>query len=105
MDEEILVVGVSHEHTPVVLRELINPDVIFRTCMKHKIFREWTFIATCNRVELYVVTTDSVQAAKILQVHFPKQHTYLFINREAVGHLFKVASGLDSMILGESEIL
>lgn len=56
-------------------------------------------LATCNRVELYQVET-----APIHRDRFPYPF-YYYVNEQAVGHLFRVASGLDSQILGEWEIL
>ena len=60
------------------------------------------YLATCNRVELYVVCQDGVHLASLFQNFSP---AYVYKGKEAFAHLLKVASGLDSLVLGEPEIL
>jgi len=68
-------------------------------------------ISTCNRTELYGIAQDPLQIIKLLCEHtngsieeFEKV-AYIYMNKEAVSHLFKVGTGLDSQILGDFEII
>src|SRR5690606_22794704 len=68
---------------------------------------EAVLLSTCNRTELYAVAEDSQALAHWLQSHAGSLDGYLYqhSDREAVRHLFRVATGLDSMVLGEPQIL
>ena len=116
---ELLALGVSHKTAPLALRErLALPEgraaaVLAELCA-HEAVHEAVAISTCNRTELYMVVSDPVAAESVaLAVLARKAETrpteladclYSFRQREAVGHLFAVAAGLDSMIVGEAEI-
>lgn len=70
-----------------------------------------TVISTCNRTEFYAIAQHPYQIIKLLCTHtngtieeFEKV-AYIYKNREAISHLFKVGSGLDSQILGDFEII
>jgi glutamyl-tRNA reductase len=111
-------VGLNHHSAPVALRERVafTPDklveslVDFRGISEHN---ELVILSTCNRTELYVnsqnLTQDEV-TQWLAQVHKVNpndiaQHIYQHNEIAAVEHLMRVASGLDSLILGEPQIL
>ena len=116
----LILVGVNHKTTPVEIREklaftkgkieesvnhLFNfPDII-----------EHTILSTCNRVEIYARANSQDSAIKSIKQFICdfhqlslvelEDHFYSYSNKEAVEHLFRVSSSLDSMILGEAQIL
>ena len=116
----LVLVGVNHKTTPVEIREklaftkgkieesvnhLFNfPDII-----------EHTILSTCNRVEIYARANSQDSAIKSIKQFICdfhqlslvelEDHFYSYSNKEAVEHLFRVSSSLDSMILGEAQIL
>ena len=76
--------------------------------------REGVLISTCNRVELYAVPGDGVGAEELgrwlldrqgLRSRRMEEHLYRYQQRDALRHLFRVASSLDSMVVGEPQIL
>ena len=117
---KILNVGMNHETAPVELRECLatNPHGI-RTAlgfMRDAVpIREGIFISTCNRVEALVVTEDKDQAKDSIISLFSRlggiwgseleEVLYHHEDQEAVRHIFRVASSLDSMVVGEPQIL
>ena len=116
----LLLVGASHRTAPVELRERLDfcsrgLEVAVRTLVERTSTREAVIVSTCNRAELYVACDDPSTATEdalgfISDFHqvAPEQirpHLYSHVDREAVRHLFRVSSGLDSMIVGEPQIL
>jgi len=111
------VTGLNHRNTPVELREqvAIPPDELPRTLERlraHPHVQEAMILSTCNRVELFVIYGEQVpDLAKFLTERFPvsegelRAHLYQYRDTEAVRHLFRVASSLDSMVVGEPQIL
>jgi len=121
---KLLLLGVNHTTAPVEVRErlAIPPDRLAdatRTLAHQPGVREALILSTCNRVELLTVqdeiSADPTQNAPgmlaflndYLNVRTPdiQPHVYTFREREAVRHLFRVASSLDSMVVGEAQIL
>jgi glutamyl-tRNA reductase len=114
---EIVVVGMDHRWAPLEIRE--KAAFISRTIKEgiaaltaHSEVAEAVILSTCNRSEIYAASESAEKAAAILKDFYisektPEAETYLFAYRgiEAVRHLFRVVSGLDSMILGEDQIL
>ena len=96
-------VAFSPEQLPVALQELIELSIL----------HEAALLSTCNRMELYlhVQEADLAEIFEWLKTHKSINDAdldgchYLYIGEEAVKHLMKVASGLDSMVLGEPQIL
>ncbi len=116
----VLVVGMSHKSAPVDLLERVALDTDSSVKLSHRVLEneyvsESAIISTCNRVEVYVEAerfhgaVDEV--SRLLAEHSGLsreelvRHVYVHYDEAAVAHLFGVASGMDSMILGESQIL
>lgn len=117
----IIVVGVSHKTAPVELRELLAiPESRIGEALKRLVVypsvKECMFLSTCNRVEVYAVVDDVDRGFSAVQeflVHthlavseetlFP--HLYCYADDRAIAHLFRVAASLDSMVIGEPQIL
>ncbi len=115
---ELSLVGINYQTAPLVVREkiAIGGDMIASPPMLKWSGHAGVVLSTCNRTEIYGAAGDdpgqSVQAAKdFLAARLgggtagPGDYIYVKYNEDAARHLFRVASGLDSMILGESEIL
>jgi glutamyl-tRNA reductase len=118
----LIALCINHRTTPVELREkLAFAETLLASAIAEvrqlPSFHETVILSTCNRVELYVVhehSSDEVAVQQLLQYlvqHFqltPEQATQLVtyhpVERETARHLFRVVSGLDSMVLGETEI-
>lgn len=106
------VLGLNHQTAPVHLRERVafGPEILPASLASlHALPQvgEAALLSTCNRTELYAVAEDEEALAKWLSDHADGLDAYLYRHREAeaVRHLFRVATGLDSMVLGEPQIL
>jgi len=116
----ILNIGMNHLSAPVELRECLATDAdnahkALSYMRSLDCIRESMFLSTCNRVET-VVTTDSIDKARAsiigmmsrlgdLAEHHFSSCLYTFVDLDAVRHVFCVASSLDSMVVGEPQIL
>lgn len=117
---DILLIGINHKTAPVELRECMAfskdesttaVDALRRIGTIH----EALLYSTCNRVELLMVADDRDRAADAakqllsevnrLPVAAFERSLYVHVNDEAVRHLFRVAASLDSMVVGEPQIL
>lgn len=116
----IVVVGLNHKSAPIELRERLafNRDQLPKALSQLRSelgLTEAAILSTCNRVEIYAGAPDTegaiVRVARFLSERAavePSQlatHLYSLQEPHSVQHLFSVASGLDSMVLGEGEIL
>jgi glutamyl-tRNA reductase len=116
----IILIGINHKTAPVELRECIafNKDesVAALEALRHTPnIQEAVLYSTCNRVELLLVTDDRPQAVQAARNFLSSRNTlstaefknslYVHEDDQAVRHLFRVAASLDSMILGEPQIL
>jgi len=118
---KILLVGMNHRSAPVELRERLavdDPAPALRKLVASDEIDEAVLLSTCNRVEV-VALTRSVEAARHrLRSFFRRdlagdgptptdveKHVYEFGGAEAVRHVLRVASALDSMVVGEPQIL
>jgi glutamyl-tRNA reductase len=117
----IALIGCNHRTAPVELRERVafTPEQAVRAAnelCQMGVIEEAVVVSTCNRSELYGVTSESSESAPSAMVsYFTDFHKlspaelngrlYRHAGPEAVRHLFRVASGVDSMLLGEAEIL
>ena len=123
---QLLALGLNHTTAPLAVRERVafSPDEITDT-IAHLLERcgaasqggihEAAVLSTCNRTELYTACEDPAAArASVLSYIANKKgvplselepHIYAFEQEEAARHTFRVASGLDSMVLGETQIV
>jgi glutamyl-tRNA reductase len=116
----VLVVGMSHKSAPIDVLEHASLDVDAAVKLSHLVLEtpfvtESVVISTCNRVEIYVEAERFHGAVEEVSRLLAEQsgldrdefvrHVYVHFDEAAVAHLFGVASGMDSMILGESQIL
>lgn len=117
---DVLVIGVSHRTAPVAMRERLAVvpeamDALLVELAALPAVREAALISTCNRVEIYAAVEDADRAAQGLAEVLALRagvtslelgaHLYERRDTEAVQHLFRVASSLDSLVLGEPQIL
>ena len=113
----LTLIGVNHKTAPIALREKIaigRNDLAdtTRALAATPGVTECMIVSTCNRVELLAaVEGDDVQLARFLSRHFGidllvlAPHLYEYRDKDAVTHLFRMAASLDSMVVGESQIL
>jgi glutamyl-tRNA reductase len=112
---KLFVAGISHKTAPVEVREqlAVQRDELVDLAHYLKWFAhldEIVLLSTCNRVEIYGTTLQSIDRIKsALQFLSPEPvdldpHIYVHQDAEAARHLFRVTAGLESMILGETEI-
>jgi glutamyl-tRNA reductase len=114
----LVVVGSNHEYAPVSVRERLafageSLTDGLRALNEH--VGEGLILSTCNRTEIYVVSDDEGHAREGIFDFLATYHSvpvpvlerasYVFSGHDAVDHMFRVASGLDSLVLGEPQIL
>jgi len=112
---QLYVIGVNHTTAPIQIREHVAFDSERLGSALHELTQngasEAAILSTCNRTELYCSTDDPQKALDWLSQyhHLEKDaiapYIYTLPDDEAVKHAFRVASGLDSMVLGEPQIL
>ncbi len=116
----IAVVGLSHKTAPVEIREKLSipsAQVAEATAQlrSYPHLEEVAILSTCNRMELYLVTSETesgirevshfLSDASHIPLHLLRHHLFILLHQDAVMHLMRVASGLDSLVLGEGQIL
>ena len=106
------VLGINHQTAPVDLRERVafdagNLPVALASLRALSEVSEAALLSTCNRTELYAIARDSESLTHWLSTQAEGLDAYLYrySDADAVRHLFRVATGLDSMVLGEPQIL
>jgi len=117
---DIVLLGLNHKTAPVELRECIafskdESVAALEAFHKHPAIRESVLLSTCNRVEVLMSADDRAGAAVIAKKYISKFKNipvdqfegalYTHAGDEAVRHIFRVAASLDSMMLGEPQIL
>ena len=112
---QLYTIGVNHTTAPIEIRENVafGADSIREALsdLTNKKAAEAAILSTCNRTEIYVQSADALPVMgwladyHQLDLNHIQPYTYTLANQEAVKHAFRVASGLDSMVLGEPEIL
>ncbi len=117
---QIIVTGLSHKTAPLEIREEFSiKDEAYKEVLSDLNSRESVLeslvLSTCNRTELYVVTNDYEKCINeindsLLNYHNLEEkiinnHFYSYTNEQAVKHLLRVTSSLDSMVVGEPQIL
>ncbi|HBB41366.1 MAG: glutamyl-tRNA reductase [Nitrospirae bacterium CG18_big_fil_WC_8_21_14_2_50_70_55] len=118
MKLQLISLGLSHKTAPVELRERLAipaDQVAAEVCRLHEAttLPECLLLSTCNRVEAYAGVADATTGLAALEEFFTHHangsdvcaHLYHHQGAEAVDHLFRVASSLDSMVVGEPQIL
>ncbi|MDN4070975.1 glutamyl-tRNA reductase [Paenibacillus sp. FSL R5-0407] len=116
----IVVVGLNYRTAPVEVRERFSfaekdmPQAL-QELLRTKSVLEGVIIATCNRTEIYVVVDRLHMCGYFIRSFMEKwfgisreeftKHLYMYEDEQAIRHLFRVACGLDSMVLGETQIL
>ncbi len=121
MNKEIVVVGLNHRSAPIDLRESVAFEHSYvRDALEQlrtfSAIHEGVILSTCNRVEIVAVSSHGPMAFEqiksFLSTHKPARkhegleaHLYMYRGTDAVRHLFRVASSLDSMVVGEPHIL
>jgi glutamyl-tRNA reductase len=113
-------VGLSHKTAPLDVRELAYiPDTGVGECLQRLADRDLleagVLLSTCNRTELYAVSASDTTDDRLLRAfgEWPHQlpydvwrrHAYQLGGAQALEHLFRVAAGLDSMVIGEAQVL
>jgi glutamyl-tRNA reductase len=117
---KIVNIGMNHETAPVELRELVafgsqNIDTVMNAISDIKDIKESIVLSTCNRVEI-LFTTDNEKEAKESVIDFLRHFSripieklvptlYIYNDQEAIRHIFRVGASLDSLIVGEPQIL
>ena len=116
---ELLALGASHKTAPLALRERIaltdtGAERFVRELCGHETIGEAVALSTCNRTELYLLVRDPVEAESAVIALLARRAgirptelldgVYSLRNCDAARHLYRVASGLESMIVGEAEV-
>ncbi len=116
----LICVGVNHKHASIDIREKFsltkeNQRNALKEFLKLDGVDECIILSTCNRTEIYLYASDLSLNNDVIEmflcsfqevnINNMKEYFYTFKGIEVVRHLFRVASGLDSMVLGEDEIL
>lgn len=117
----LIVVGTNHKYSPITLREkLAFSKKRLRDALnllrEREVFKGAVILSTCNRVEIYAsVEGPTKEGIREIEGFISRYHEidrgrltpylYIYKGREAMRHLVSVASGLDSLILGETQIL
>lgn len=116
----IIVVGLSHKTAPVEVREKLSiPTPQMEAAIAHlrsyPHIEEATILSTCNRLEVYVIVRETEPGVREvtqflaeqgkLPVHRLRPYLFILLHQDAVMHLMRVSAGLDSLVLGEGQIL
>lgn len=115
----ITILGLSHKTAPIEIREKVSLehelDEAVKKLIEKEIFKEAVIISTCNRTEVYAVLLDIDEGKKEVLKLFCKKSaldskkleplTYFYEGKHAIRHLFEVSASLDSMVVGEAQIL
>lgn len=117
----IVAIGINHKTAPVSVREKIsfNPDALstaLQSMIESVECKEAVILSTCNRTELYLVQNNSIDITQERLINWLEHYhnvpastllpsLYIHQDQQAVNHMMRVACGLDSLILGEPQIL
>ncbi|MDL1968620.1 MAG: glutamyl-tRNA reductase [Deltaproteobacteria bacterium] len=117
---DILLLGLNHKTAPIELRELLSfskeeAAAVLEGLQKCSDINEVMLISTCNRVEVLLTTSNTINAVNSVKTYISEfkkiliskfeDTLYMHDGEEAVRHIFRVASSLDSMMVGEPQIL
>jgi glutamyl-tRNA reductase len=116
----IAVVGLSHKTAPVEIREKLSvPDDAKEKAIaqlrSYPHLEEVAILSTCNRLEVYVIAKETENGVRELTQFLAewsqipladlRHHLFILLHQDAVMHLMRVSAGLDSLVLGEGQIL
>jgi len=111
---ELTLVGISHRSAPLDVREryVVSPNDL-ASCLMSLVqgdgVSEAFVVSTCNRTEAAVIGPRGFDVAPIVRAHLfrnlPPENLYVYRDIQALIHVFRVAAGLDSVVVGESEVL
>src|SRR5438309_1690299 len=115
------IIGINHKTAPIEIREkfylnVTQQDLLLSELKSNPSFSEAFVLSTCNRTEVYIRRVDQSSdmsfviplLAKIKKVFLDfdyQKYLYVYTDSQAVEHLMQVATGLDSLVLGERQIL
>ncbi len=113
--ENFHIIGINHYRSDVAIRELFA----LTATSQEKLLEDGKslntegiiVLSTCNRTEIYTQTSDIISIQKLLVKHSKgslallEKHGYIFSKNDAIEHLYRVGSGLDSQILGDFQII
>ena len=117
---DFVVVGISHKTAPVEVREqAVVPEPMLGACIQRLVDRDLiesgVLLSTCNRTEIYALATGGDGGERLVEAfgQWPheldyetwRRYAYRLADDEALSHLFRVAAGLESMVVGEAQIL
>jgi glutamyl-tRNA reductase len=117
---QIVLVGLNHKTAPVEVRERFSfsqsmLEAGLTKLHEKKNVEECLILSTCNRVEIYAVSENAEECVEEIKeflsefhgvpLEFFSPYLYVSVSHTAIGHLFRVASSLDSMVIGEPQIL
>ena len=120
MSEQLIVIGWSHKNAPVEFRDklFLSKDEIqglVKEAVQKDFIQEVTILSTCNRTEFYFVSANTSPLINWVKewyndnlkrdIDFAKCEPYTHQGNETIKQLFRVASGMESMMLGENQIL
>jgi glutamyl-tRNA reductase len=121
MQKKIVIVGLNHESAPLEVRERVafentSLSESLKRLMSLPSIEEGVILSTCNRVEVLAASAEENAAVQDIKRFLVEQesaeeasgldsHLYSYSDQEAVRHLFRVAASLDSMVVGEPQIL
>ncbi len=118
--KQIVLIGLNHKTAPINIRECLafSKDESLEALKSLKtssVIKEAALISTCNRIEVIMITENDSQALEVAKTYLSgskkipitqfEDSLYIFYGENAVRHLFKVAASLDSMVVGEPQIL
>lgn len=116
----IAVVGLSHKTAPVEVREKLSiptpqAEAAIAHLRSYPHIEEVTILSTCNRLEIYIVTSETNSGVREVSqflseygkvpLHQLRPYLFTLLHQDAVMHLMRVSAGLDSLVLGEGQIL
>ena len=119
----IVLLSLNFKNTPLKIREYFAFEIADRkklliSLCEEEFIDEAALLITCNRTEIYISSSYEQMLGKIVNIILKKcemlikksldnirDYVYIFSNRSAIAHLYRVSAGLDSMVLGEDQIL
>lgn len=116
----IIVVGLSHKTAAVEIREKLSiPEAKIEESIQHLLsyphVEEVGIMSTCNRLEIYAIVKETEQGVKEISqflseignihLHQLRRHLFILLHQDAIRHLMRVSAGLESLVLGEGQIL